>query len=99
MTNPPYADQGRRLRLLRQVEGFRTASAFAARAGWPDSGLSQFETGLRRVPRDKLLQLRQIIPGFHPYWLWDGDTRLLSDDLRVRIEAEEGRRSGERRPV
>jgi len=60
-------------------------------SSWPASGLSQFETGLRRVPRDKLLQLRQIIPGFHVAWLWDGDTRALPDDLRVRIEAEEAK--------
>jgi hypothetical protein len=87
----PYADQGRRLRWLRQAEGFASGSAFAARLGWPQSGLSQFEVGLRRVPVDKAMELRRNFPGFDPMWLWDGDKRGLSFDLRQRIEAEEAK--------
>lgn len=87
----PYADQGRRLRWLRQAEGIRTGSAFAAFVGWAQSGYSQFETGKRRVPTDKVIQLVAKIPGFDPRWLWDGDKRNLSFDLRRRIEAEEAK--------
>jgi hypothetical protein len=86
----PFAEDGRRLRLLRQAEGYDTAWAFAQYMGWSGSaGISQFETGQRRVPIDKALQLRDQIPGFDPVWLWTGDRRGLSFDLRKRIEAEE----------
>lgn len=87
----PFFEQGRRLKWLRQAERITTGSAFAAKVGWPQSGYSQFETGKRRVPLDKALQLAQKIPGFDPYWLWEGDKRGLSFDLRQRIEAEETR--------
>ena len=87
----PFWEQGRRLRLLRQAEGIPSGSAFAVRVGWPQSSVSQFETGLRRVPMDKVIQLRQRIPGFDPIWLWEGDKRGLSFDLRQRIEAEEAK--------
>lgn len=101
-TKNPFWEQGRRLRWLRQAEGIPTATAFAQRVGWPQSGVSQFETGLRSIPAGKALQLRSKIPGFDPLWLWEGDKRGLSFDLRQRIEAEEakemapGLASGER---
>ena len=85
----PFAEQGQRLRWLRQAERIPTAVAFAAFMSWPQSGMSQFESGKRRVPMDKALQLRSRIPGFDPIWLWEGDKRGLSYDLRIRIEAEE----------
>ena len=87
----PFADQGRRLRWLRQAEGIPTALAFAKYVGWGQSDVSQFETGKRRVPMDKVLQLRKRILGFDPLWLWEGDKRGLSYDLRKRIEAEEAK--------
>lgn len=90
-TKYPYAEQGRRLRWLRQAEGIATATLFASQVGWPQSGMSQFETGQRQVPRPKAMQLRAKIPGFDPVWLWDGDKRGLSFDLRRRIEAEEAK--------
>jgi hypothetical protein len=40
---------------------------------------------MRRVTRDKVLQLRAKIPGFDPNWLWEGDESGLSFDLRSRI--------------
>lgn len=87
----PFAEQGRRLKWLRQAERITTGSAFAAKVGWPQSGYSQFETGKRRVPLDKALQLAQKIPGFDPTWLWNGDKKGLSFDLRQRIDAEEAK--------
>jgi helix-turn-helix protein len=88
----PFADQGRRLRWLRQAEGFTSGVAFAAFMRWQQSGYSQFETGRRRVPADKAMQLRDRIHGFDPVWLWTGDKRgLTSFDLRQRIEAEEAK--------
>lgn len=87
----PFAEQGRRLRWLRQAERIPTASAFAALLNWQQAGMSQFESGKRRVPMDKALQLRSKFPGFDPLWLWEGDKRGLSYDLRVRIEAEEAK--------
>lgn len=91
----PFWEQGQRLRWLRQAEGIPTAVAFAHYVGWPQSGVSQFETGMRQVPAAKALQLRAKIPGFDPVWLWDGDKRGLSFDLRRRVEAEEAK---EQRP-
>lgn len=87
----PFIDQGRRLRLLRQAEGIRSGTAFAARLGWGQPGYSQFETGKRQVPANKVRELRSKIPGFDPVWLWDGDKRGLSFDLRRRIEEEEAK--------
>jgi hypothetical protein len=87
----PFAEQGRRLRWLRQAEKIPTATAFAALLDWQQAGMSQFESGKRRVPMDKALQLRTRFPGFDPLWLWEGDKRGLSYDLRVRIEAEEAK--------
>lgn len=86
-----YWEQGRRLRWLRQAERISTASAFAQKLGWPQSAMSQFETGQRRLPADRALQLRAKIPGFDPLWLWEGEKRGLSFDLRQRIEAEEAK--------
>jgi len=87
----PFFEQGRRLRWLRQAERINTGSQFAAKYNWPQSGYSQFETGKRRVPRDKVLQLAKLIAGFDPLWLWEGDKRGLSFDLRQRIDAEEAK--------
>jgi len=87
----PFVDQGRRLRLLRQAEGIKSGTAFAARLGWTQAGVSLFETGMRRVPLDKAKQLGAKIPGFGPIWLWEGDKRGLSFDLRKRIEDEEAK--------
>jgi transcriptional regulator with XRE-family HTH domain len=87
----PYFEQGRRLRWLRQAERITTGSAFAARVGWAQSGYSQFETGKRRIPAEKAIQLTRKIPGFDPLWLWEGDKKGLSFDLRQRIEAEEAK--------
>ena len=46
---------------------------------------------MRRVPLDKAKQLGAKIPGFGPIWLWEGDKRGLSFDLRKRIEDEEAK--------
>lgn len=90
----PYFEQGRRLRWLRQAERISTGSAFAAKVRWPQSGYSQFETGKRRIPTEKALQLAQSIPGLDPMWLWSGEKRGLGFDLRQRIEAEEAKEDG-----
>lgn len=95
-TSAPYFEQGRRLRWLRQAERIDTGSAFAAKIGWAQSGYSQFETGKRRVPTEKVIQLSRIIPGFDPLWLWEGDKRGLGFDLRQRIEAQEAAETGEK---
>ncbi len=87
----PFEEQGRRLRLLRQAERIPSGLAFAKLLNWPQSSMSQFETGARRVPMDKALQLRAKVPGFDPLWLWEGDRRGLSYDLRIRIEEEEAK--------
>lgn len=87
--NYRYSEQGRRLRLLREAERYNTGTAFAAWLRWPQSGYSQFETGFRRVPIEKVLELVSKIPGFDPKWLWHGDKRGLSFDLRQRIEEQE----------
>jgi hypothetical protein len=87
----PYADEGRRLRLLRQAEGFPSGLAFAAWMGWAPAAISLFECGRRRVPVEKLVELREKVPGFCPVWLWEGDAQNLCFNLRKRIEAEEAR--------
>lgn len=89
----PFFEQGRRLRWLRQAERVPSQVAFAKRLGWTQSGYNQFETGERRVPTDKVLQLSRVVPGFDPIWLWEGEKRGLSFDLRQRIEAEEAKES------
>ena len=91
----PFAEEGHRFRILRKAEGIPSAVAFAAKLNWAQSGVAQFELGMRRVPADKALQLRRVIPGFDPLWLWDGDMRGLGYDLRKRIEAEEAKEEEE----
>jgi len=90
----PYSEQGNRLRMLWLAErpGW-TATAFAQWLGWPQSGYSQFETGARRVPLDKIQQLQARIPGFDANWFWSGDVERLGYDLRQRIKAVMGRES------
>jgi hypothetical protein len=44
-----------------------------------------YETGTRRVTRDGALTLYKKIPGFDPLWLWTGDERNLTLDLRQRL--------------
>ena len=87
----PYFEEGRRLRWLRQAEGIKTGTEFAARFNWGQPGYSQFETGHRRVPAGKVIQLVAQIPGFDPLYLWNGEKKGLSFDLRRRIEAEEAK--------
>lgn len=87
----PYFEQGRRLRWLRQAERIRTATEFAAKYGWPQSGMSQFETGARQIPASKALELQKTIPGFNVLYIWTGEKKDLSFDLRQRIDAEEAK--------
>lgn len=75
------------MRLLRRAEGFaESAQAFAKHVGWSPTQLSNYESGDRRVPRDAALQLLKRVPGFDLAWLWTGEERGLSFDLRRRIE-------------
>jgi hypothetical protein len=99
----PYEEQGRRFRLLRLAEGIPSQSAFARKFDWHQVNVSQFETGLRSVPRDKAMELKRSIPGFDPRWLWEGEESGLSFDLRKRIteqaknhdlETDVGQRNG-----
>jgi len=85
----PYREQGDRLRLLRLAEKRGPGTAFAKFLGWNQSGYSQFETGSRMIPGEKVRQLTKMIPGFDPLWLWEGRREGLGFDLRRRIEAEE----------
>lgn len=79
--------EGQRMKWLRHAEGFKDGAAlFAKRVGWSPTQLSNYESGERRVPRDAALQLLRAIPGFDPVWLWTGEERGLSFDLRRRIE-------------
>jgi hypothetical protein len=94
----PFAEQGRRLRWLRQALRIPSGAAFAAKYGWAQSGYSQFETGARSVPRPKILQLRAQIPGFDPLYIWDGEKRGLSFPLLERIEAEEAKEMAPQSP-
>ena len=87
----PYAEQGRRLRWLRQAERIESGVAFAKLMKWGQPGYSQFESGARSIPAFKAIELARKIPGFDPLWLWEGDKRGLSFDLRRRIEAEEAK--------
>lgn len=80
--------EARRMRWLRAAEGYPDAQAvFARKIGMSATQLSNFERGDRRVPRDAALRILQRVPGFDLIWLWTGDKRGLSHDLRRRIEA------------
>lgn len=85
--NEAEVEEAHRMRLLRRAEGFaESAMAFAKRVGWTPTQLYNYESGFRRVPRDAALQLLKVTPGFDPVWLWTGEERGLSFDLRRRIE-------------
>lgn len=91
--DPRNHPEARRMRALRRAEGFADSqSRFARYLGWNDSALNNYETGFRRVPRDAALKLYQKIPGFDPLWLWTGEEKGLTVELRDRLrkaEAEE----------
>ena len=82
--------EAQRFRLLRRAEGYDSGSAWANHLGWGQSAVSMYETGQRRVPRDAALHLMTKVPGFDPVWLWTGEKKNLSFDLRKRIEDIEG---------
>lgn len=97
----PFAEQGRRLRILRKAENVATGSLFAQKLSWSQASYSQFETGVRQIPLSKVQAMTRQIPGFDPQWLWHGDKRGLGWSLRQRIDAVEdaedwdgGRNSG-----
>ena len=83
--------EGRRLRWLWKAEGCDSALQFAVKMNWLQSAMNQFETGLRPVPLHKLRALSQRVVGFDVEWLWSGDTRGLSFDLRQRLEAAQAK--------
>lgn len=60
---------GMRLREIRRAAGFKTARAFAARAGWSVSKVSRIETGVTSPDEDDLWQ----------YALASGDPELYQD--------------------
>src|SRR5258708_7039052 len=98
-TNGRNHPEARRMRTLRQAEGFGdSATRFARYLGWEPTALGNYENGFRRVPRDAALWLHKKIAGFDPLWLWTGERRGLSFDLRSRIEAEEAKDSSEPSP-
>nr|WP_308294027.1 Scr1 family TA system antitoxin-like transcriptional regulator [Streptomyces sp. UNOC14_S4] len=51
---------GGRLREIRKAGGFRTARAFAARAGWSESKASRIENGITRPSEDDLRQYAEL---------------------------------------
>ncbi|MEU2852387.1 helix-turn-helix transcriptional regulator [Streptomyces syringium] len=59
---------GRRLREIRKAGGFRTARAFAARAGWSESKASRIENGITQPSEDDLRQYAELCraPGAYP---------------------------------
>jgi len=83
----PFFEQGQRLRWFRLALGIPTAQAFARLLDWPQSAMSQFETGRRMMQAEPALELRRRFVGFDPVWLWEGDERGLSWDFRERINA------------
>jgi DNA-binding transcriptional regulator YiaG len=93
--DPKIHPEARRMRALRRAEGYGdSATRFAHYLGWTVVTLSSYETGFRRVPRDAALQLYKKIPGFDPLWLWTGEEKGLTINLRDRLrtaEAEESR--------
>lgn len=85
--NEAEAEEAHRMRLLRRAEGYaENAPGFAKRFGWTVTKLYNYESGFRRVPRDAALQILRVTPGFDLVWLWTGEERGLSFDLRRRIE-------------
>jgi len=78
------------MRALRRAEGYEdSASRWARYLGFTDTALGNYETGFRRVPRDAALQLHKRIPGFDPLWLWTGEEKGLTVELRDRLRRAE----------
>jgi len=93
--DPKNHPDARRMRALRRAEGYGdSATRFAAYLGWTLAALSSYEVGFRRVPREAALQLYRKIPGFDPLWLWTGEERGLSMDLRNRLRAAAAEETG-----
>lgn len=59
---------GNRLREIRKTGGFRTARAFAARAGWSESKASRIENGITQPSEEDLRQYAELCqaPGAYP---------------------------------
>jgi hypothetical protein len=84
-----------RMRALRRAEGYADSQSRWARfLGWTQEAVSNYEVGFRRVPRDAALHLREKVHGFDPVWLWTGDEKALTLELRKRLrEAEAAERN------
>jgi transcriptional regulator with XRE-family HTH domain len=82
--------EAKRLRQLRRAEKYGSAqAAFGQKLGWTQPEISMYESGNRRVPRNKVLAMHKAIPGFDPLWLIEGKLDGLSFDLRTRLEEAE----------
>ena len=75
---------GRRLRLLRQVKGYRHANAFAAFLGIPPSRWNNLERGYPLSIQVALLLCRRV-SGLSLDWIYFGRTDGLSERLGQRL--------------
>jgi hypothetical protein len=79
-----------RLRLVREIAGYETAAAFARKLDIKLSRYWNFENGLPLSIEVAQIIVRAV-PGLSLDWLYNGEERGLSGDLRKRLEAENAR--------
>lgn len=77
---------GTRIKLLRLALGFRKASDFAKFIGVEKSRLSNVETGGVGLSPDFARKIITKIPEVSIDYLWLGDQRFLTFELRQKIE-------------
>lgn len=98
--NPLAERSGRRLRLARELAGYRTQEEAAAAAGIEPGTYGQYERGWVLVTSEALLRLRPVLHQTADYLLGLDDPCHLSPEERLLVDLfRETRNAGIRRSI
>lgn len=81
----PFAEEGRRLALVRRVLGFSQVE-IAEKLNLRNSRWSNWELGLNQIPPGVVTQLKRLLPGLDQDWVYEGDRSGLSHQLAATFD-------------
>ncbi|KAA2236434.1 helix-turn-helix domain-containing protein [Salinarimonas soli] len=89
MSEAPFTDVGRRLRLMRDIMGWSQMD-LCRMLDIGQSRWSAYETGRVGMPIYEARRLKRLVPGLTLDYLYEGDTRHLTLELAMRLGLLEG---------